>query len=115
MVTTQMPDRDVRDCDPERVQAAFNGNGDKFTLSTDTWFAGAHEVPGAAGQLTWNSPVPALKARITQPASGRFDVDLAVVSAGTAALSSIGQVDGWLINLCRLRPRCSSSTTSSVL
>lgn len=96
MVTTKMPDREVQRCEPESVQAAFDANESKFTLSADTWFAGAHEVPGAAGTLTWNSPMPALKAQLTQADVGLFAVDEAVMSAGAATLSSLGAVDGWL-------------------
>lgn len=95
MVSTKMPDREVQDCEPERVLTAFDGDKGRFTLTADTWFASAEEVPGAAGKLTWNSPIPALRAQLTQKTAGLFAVDDAVMAAGAAALSSLGKAEGW--------------------
>jgi len=95
IVSTRMPEREVQDCEPERVLAAFDGNGGKFTLTADTWFTSADEVPGAAGKLTWNSPIPALRVQLTQTTAGLFAVDEAVTAAGAAALSSLGKAEGW--------------------
>ena len=96
MITTKMPERDVQDQSPDAVQSAFEGKDGKFALEVGTWFASAHEVPSAAGRLTYNSPVPALKTQISQMAKGTFDVDQGILLAATAALFSVGDADGWI-------------------
>ncbi len=91
-----MPERDVQDQSPDAVQSAFEGKDGKFALEVGTWFASAHEVPSAAGRLTYSSPVPAFKTQISQMAKGTFDVDQGILLAATAALSSVGDSDGWI-------------------
>ncbi|MGO9084520.1 MAG: restriction endonuclease [Candidatus Sulfotelmatobacter sp.] len=96
LISTEMPDRVIRECNPESVKSAFNTLGTPFALTADRWFSTLHDVPGTAGQLPLDAPIPALRAQVTETSgTGPFDVDAAVTSAASAALASLGSTSGW--------------------
>jgi hypothetical protein len=96
LVISEMPGRAVRESDPEAVLQAFQALGSSFTLTVDSWFASLHNVPGVAGKLPLNSPIPALRAQVTDNGVGLFDVESAVKNAATAVLSSVEDATGWM-------------------
>lgn len=96
LITTAMPDRSVLESDPESVVSAFKALSTPFDLTVDGWFSSARDVPGSAGALPLNAPVPALKAQISAPSDGSFDIDSAIKSLATATLSSSADTAGWL-------------------
>jgi hypothetical protein len=97
LVSTEMPNRKVLKCDPLQAQSAFTAlKISNFGLAIDTWFSTAQNVPGAAGVLPLNAPVPALKVRLTAPTgSGPLDVEAGVTHAASATLLALGETDGW--------------------
>jgi hypothetical protein len=96
LIATEMPDRQVRSCDPRSVEAAFSSLQTPFTLSADSWFSSFRDVPGSAGQLPLDAPVSAIRAQVTaRPGNESFDLDLAVSHVASAALSSLGNATGW--------------------
>ena len=96
LISTAMPDRAVRECDPESVKSAFKTLGTSFTLTVERWFSSRHDVPGTAQQLPLDAPIPALKAQVSEGSgSGPFNLDAAVTSVGSSALASLGSTSGW--------------------
>lgn len=96
LICTEMPDRVVRECDPELVEAAFKALGTSFTLSAESWFSSRHDVPGAAEQLPLDTPIPALRAHVSETSgSGPFHLCAGVTSLASAALSSLESTSGW--------------------
>jgi hypothetical protein len=96
LISTEMPDRAARECNPELVKSAFKALGTSFTLTADQWFGSKHDVPGTSEQLPLDAPIPAIKAQISASSgSGPFDVDAAVTSAAWASLASLGSTSGW--------------------
>jgi Restriction endonuclease len=96
LINSAMPDRSVLKSDPKAVVAAFRALNTPFGLTADSWFGSARAVPGAAGTLPLDSPVPALKVQIAATAEGPFDLESALKSASAAVLSSLGAAAGWL-------------------
>jgi hypothetical protein len=97
LVTIEMPGRVVRETETEAVLKAFRALDSPFTLTVDSWFSSLYNVPGAAGQLPVNSPIPSLRAQVTDSGgSGLFDVESAVEQVAMAALSSVGDSSAWL-------------------
>jgi hypothetical protein len=97
LVTIEMPGRVVRETETEAVLKAFRALDSPFTLTVDSWFSSLYNVPGAAGQLPLNSPIPSLRAQVTDSGgSGLFDVESAVEQVAMAALSSVGDSSAWL-------------------
>src|ERR1043165_8551472 len=58
LISTEMPDRTVRKCNPELVKSAFEALGTSLTLTADQWFGSQREVPGTAGRLPLAPPIP---------------------------------------------------------
>lgn len=96
LVISEMPGRVVRESEPEAVLKAFQALGSSFTLTVDSWFSSLHNVPGVAGKLPLNSPIPSLRSQLTDNGTGLFDVESAVRNAAAAAFSSVGDASGWL-------------------
>lgn len=96
LVISEMPERAVRESEPEAVLKSFHALGSSFTLTVDSWFSSLHNVPGVAEKLLLNSPIPSLRVQVTDNGAGLFDVESVVRNAAAAALSSVGDATGWL-------------------
>lgn len=95
LVISEMPGRAVLESEPEAVLAKFKALGSSLTLTVDSWFTSLHSVPGVAGTLPLNSPIPALRIQVADNGAGLFDVESAVRKAAAAALSSVAGADSW--------------------
>lgn len=100
LVAVRMPERVVLEYDPSAIVAAFQALKTPFSLEIDEWFHSLRDLPGAAGKLPIDSPIPAVRVRLTADSgSGHFDVEAAIRQLASAALRSLGQATGWFEQL----------------
>jgi hypothetical protein len=96
LIATSLPSRVIQEFEEEKVRRAFDAMGTPFNISADEWFSSLRDVPGSAGHLPLDSPIPALRVQLrVSPAAGIFDIDSAISKLAEAALSTLRSSSGW--------------------